>query len=191
MRIPTITTSRLLLRAFAEDDAEPLHDILNDGDTLRSFPSPNPPSRDQVRKLIARQLTHREERRFGWWAVELHNGNRLIGWSGLQFLPETGEVEVAYLLSRAFWQQGLSTEAAGASLQYGFEKAGLKSTSRSSIRKTLLPNKQSRSWECHWSISLATSEWASVLTHQNFTPMSDRPRRIHRAHGLSTPPRRR
>lgn len=121
MRIPTITTSRLILRAFTEEDIEPLHHILGDRDVLRYFPNTNPPSRDQVQKLISGQLKHWEEHGYGWWAIEPRSKNELIGWSGLQFLPETEEVEVAYLLGKAFWEKGLATEAAQACLQYGFE----------------------------------------------------------------------
>ena len=51
---------------------------------------------------------------------------KLIGWNGLQFLPETGEVEVAYLISKPFWGKGLTTEGASAALRYGFEQIGLK-----------------------------------------------------------------
>ena len=126
MRIPTLTTARLILRAFTEEDVEPLHDILGDKDVMRYFPNASPPSRDRVKQLISRQLRHWEEYGFGWWAVELRWKDQLIGWSGLQFLPETEEVEVAYLLSRAFWGQGLATEAARACLKYGSESVELK-----------------------------------------------------------------
>jgi RimJ/RimL family protein N-acetyltransferase len=54
-----------------------------------------------------------------------HTGKQVIGWSGLEFLPETGETEVAYLLSKDFWGQGLGTEAARAALNYGLEVVGL------------------------------------------------------------------
>jgi ribosomal-protein-alanine N-acetyltransferase len=47
------------------------------------------------------------------------------GWCGLQFLPETAEVEVAYLLGPSHWGRGLATEAAKASLEYGFEQVAL------------------------------------------------------------------
>jgi RimJ/RimL family protein N-acetyltransferase len=127
MRIPTITTSRLILRALAEEDIGPLHCILGDRDVLRYFPNTNPPTRDRVQKLISGQLKHWEERGYGWWAIELRSQNELIGWSGLQFLPETEEVEVAYLLGKAFWGKGLATEAARAGLQYGFEDIELES----------------------------------------------------------------
>jgi ribosomal-protein-alanine N-acetyltransferase len=125
MTIPTITTSRLTLRAFADADIEPLHRILGDRDVIRYLPTTNPPSRDKVQEFIARQLKHWEDHGFGWWAVEPRWKNELIGWSGLQYLPETEEIEVAYLLSKAYWGKGLATEAAKAGLHYGFESIGL------------------------------------------------------------------
>jgi RimJ/RimL family protein N-acetyltransferase len=39
MKIPTITTPRLIFRAFAEQDAEPLHRTLAGDDVLRYFPN--------------------------------------------------------------------------------------------------------------------------------------------------------
>lgn len=125
MKIPTITTARLTLRAFTETDIDPLHSILGEKDILRHFPRTDSPSRDRVAELIAHQLKHWEELGYGWWAVELRSQNGIIGWNGLQLLPETKEVEVGYLLSKAFWGQGLATEGARASVQYGFEYLGL------------------------------------------------------------------
>jgi len=127
LRIPTIATSRLILRPFTEEDVDPLHRILSARDILRYFPNPNPPTRDKVEKLISAQLKHWEEHGYGWWAVEPRWKKQLIGWSGLQFLPETEEVEVGYLLDQAFWGKGLATEAAQACLQYGFENFDVES----------------------------------------------------------------
>jgi RimJ/RimL family protein N-acetyltransferase len=47
----------------------------------------------------------------------------LIGRCGLLpwTLDERPEIEVAYLLAKAYWGQGLGTEAARAVLDYGFE----------------------------------------------------------------------
>lgn len=135
MEIPTITTARLVLRPFTKEDVDGLHRILSEEGIMRYFPRSTPPSRDRVQKLIAKQLSHWETHNFGWWAVEPRAGGRddcvperggLIGWNGLQYLPDTQEVEVGYLLSKAYWRQGLTTEAGRASLTYGFETLGLK-----------------------------------------------------------------
>jgi ribosomal-protein-alanine N-acetyltransferase len=126
MEIPTIKTLRLVLRPFTMKDVDPLHQILQEKDILRYFPNPDPPSRERVEQLISNQLKHWEEHKLGWWAVEPLFRKRLIGWCGLQFLPETEETEVGFLVSRAFSGQGLTTEAARTSLLYGFEKLGLR-----------------------------------------------------------------
>ncbi len=127
MKIPTLTTARLILRPFAAEDAGPLHRILAQDQILRYFPRPDPPDRARVERLIDGQLQHWEEHGLGWWAVELAGSGELLGWCGLQHLPETGEVEVGYLLSQRHWGQGLATEAARASLRWGFETHGLRS----------------------------------------------------------------
>lgn len=130
MGIPTITTARLILRPFVEADAGPLHRILNEKDILRYFPNPDPLPLERVRKFVARQIAHWDENGYGWWAVEPReprSGQEMIGWDGLQFLPETGEIEVGYLLSKAHWGKGLATEGGLASLQFGFQTLGLES----------------------------------------------------------------
>jgi len=127
MKIPTLTTPRLTLRPFTEADAEPLHRILNEDGILRYFPRPEPPDLARVQRLIAGQLRHWEEHGLGWWAVELRSTSErratgeLLGWNGLQYLPDTEEVEVGYLLSRRRWGQGLATEGAQAALRFGIE----------------------------------------------------------------------
>jgi ribosomal-protein-alanine N-acetyltransferase len=117
----------LLLRAFTEDDAEPLYEIMVERDVLRYFPSPLPPPYERVQQLVHEQLDHWQEYGYGWWALErrAHPGT-FIGWAGLQYLPETDETEVGYLLGSAHWGRGLATEAAQASVRYGFEELGLR-----------------------------------------------------------------
>jgi len=124
MSIPTVTTQRLTLRSFTAQDVDPLHRILAEPDALRYFPHSDPPSRERVQRLVSRQLEHWQEHGYGWWAVELQG--EFIGWCGLQYLPETDEVEVAYLLAKPYWGRGLASEGAQASLRYGFEELGLR-----------------------------------------------------------------
>ncbi|MCP4362490.1 MAG: GNAT family N-acetyltransferase [Chloroflexi bacterium] len=125
MNIPTITTPRLALRPFTEADTTALYEILSDPEVLRYFPSSKPPAQEQVARLIAGQLKHWKAHGHGWWAVESRAGGQFMGWCGLQYLPETDEIEVGYLLGKPFWGQGLATEATQASLRYAFEDKGL------------------------------------------------------------------
>ena len=125
MNIPSITTPRALLRGFNESDLETLHGILSVRAVLQYFPSDDTPSIDQVRKLIERHHSHWIEYGYGWWALALAQGRKLIGWCGHNVLPKTNEVELKFLLNKDYWGKGLATEAARVSLSYGFEQAEL------------------------------------------------------------------
>jgi ribosomal-protein-alanine N-acetyltransferase len=124
--VPTIETSRLILRPWTLQDADPLFQILQEADILEYFP-PTSFTLEKTQRYILHQLKHWQDQGYGHWAVTLKEEGRLIGWAGLEWLPETEENEVAYLLSRQVWGCGYATEAAQASLKYGFETAGLTS----------------------------------------------------------------
>ncbi len=121
----TIMTERLCLRPFTPTDATSMHQIMSGKDVLRYFPGAQAPSLEQVQRMIFRFLTHWQEKGYGLWAVEHRSTGALLGRCGLQYLPETDEIEVDFILDRHYWGQGFATEAGTASLQYGFVELGL------------------------------------------------------------------
>jgi ribosomal-protein-alanine N-acetyltransferase len=125
MHIPTLTTPRLFLRPWQAADAQGLYNILQQEGILDYFPNRTPPSLERVERYIAHHLSHWQEYGYGHWALAARPELQVIGWSGLELLPETGETEVAYLLSKHFWGRGLGTEAAQAALSYGLETVAL------------------------------------------------------------------
>jgi ribosomal-protein-alanine N-acetyltransferase len=125
MTIPTLTTHRLILRAFTKEDIDPMTGILGEEGVLRYFPKTDPLPRDRVQKMIDNLLTHWEERGYGLWAVESRANGALMGRCGLQYLADTDEVEVDFILGKPFWGQGFATEAGRASVRHGFEALGL------------------------------------------------------------------
>ncbi len=68
---------------------------------------------------------HRERHGFGLCAVELRSGRETIGVAGLTHLDESPEIEVGYRFLKKHWGHGYATEAARASIAYGFEELGL------------------------------------------------------------------
>ena len=125
MTVPTFRTSRLTLRPFSPDDASDLHEILLTPGILKYYPSTQPPELERVQKLVQRQIDHWVELGYGWWAVESNLDRKLIGWSGLQFLTETEEIEIGYLLNKPYWGKGLATESAQVGINFGFEQLGI------------------------------------------------------------------
>lgn len=125
MVIPTIQTSRLVLRPWRADDADTWFSILQEQGILHYFPNPKPPPREKADSYIAHHQKQWEERGYGHWAVVTPEDGQVVGWNGLEYLPELGETEVAFLLSSRVWGRGYASEAARAALNFGFETARL------------------------------------------------------------------
>lgn len=123
--MPEIETSRLRLRMFTPDDLDALSAITGDAQVMQYLGTSGARSREKTRNTIDAILRHWNEHGFGIWALDHKADGRLIGWCGLQMLEKTPEVEVAYLLAQAYWNQGLATEAARAAISYGFRELKL------------------------------------------------------------------
>jgi RimJ/RimL family protein N-acetyltransferase len=125
MEIPTIETAHLILRGWRPEDAEVWFRIVQEDGILQYFPNPKPPPRAKADDYIAHHLAHWEKYGCGHWAVVTRDDGQVVGWNGLEYLPELGETEVAYLLSKRVWGRGYATEAARAAVRFGFETAAL------------------------------------------------------------------
>lgn len=115
-----LRTSHLTLRPLFSEDAAALHRIYQTEGVLRYFPNPVPPALERVQRFIAGQQDHWEKYGYGDWGILPDNEAEIIGWAGLQYLPELDETEVGFLLDRPFWGRGYASEAARASLTFGF-----------------------------------------------------------------------
>jgi RimJ/RimL family protein N-acetyltransferase len=82
-------------------------------------------TREKVEERLSFYLSCYEKYGFGVSGVMQKSDGKLIGWSGLQPLENSGEIEVGYAFDKPYWRQGFATEIASAWLRYGFEQAGL------------------------------------------------------------------
>lgn len=121
-----LVTERLTLRPFTMNDREELFTITQEPNIFQYFPTKAAWAMEKVEKAIQHQIDHWRQFGYGLWAVTLTNTGQLMGWCGLEFLPEMNETEVGYLLSREFWGQGYATEAAKASVHFGLHEIELK-----------------------------------------------------------------
>jgi RimJ/RimL family protein N-acetyltransferase len=129
---PSIETERLLLRPWRRAEDLDAFAAINAEEAVMRWVAPNRPlSRAESAGLLDRIVAHWDEHGFGLWAVVPREGAaRCIGFAGLaipSFLPAVlPAVEVGWRLAPEWWGRGVATEAARASVEYGFERLGLR-----------------------------------------------------------------
>mgnify|MGYP001814454984 CR=1 FL=1 len=118
----SLTTERLILRQWCDDDREAFAALNADPVVMEFFPAIRTrPEADAVLDIL---IDHVDRHGFGFWALELRETGENIGFTGLQhtdfearFCPA---VEIGWRLARDHWGKGYATEAARASLDYAF-----------------------------------------------------------------------
>ncbi len=113
-------TPRLKLRALTEEDAEDVFALNSHPDVMKY--TGEPPFRsleDAVERI--RTYPDFEERGFGRWGCLHKADQRVIGFCGLKYLSELDAVDLGYRLLPQYWGQGLATEAALATVAFGFD----------------------------------------------------------------------
>ncbi|HAU1201143.1 TPA: GNAT family N-acetyltransferase [Legionella pneumophila] len=117
-----LTTPRILLRAWDEEDTIPFYRMSQDPRVMKYFPGLW--SMDMVKDLIIRMNEQLSQKNFTLWAAEVKDCKQFIGFIGLNaptwnahFTPC---VEIGWRLATEFWGQGYATEGAKAALEYAF-----------------------------------------------------------------------
>jgi RimJ/RimL family protein N-acetyltransferase len=124
-----IETERLLLRGWRDEDIEPYARLCADPEVMRFIGDGSTLNREQAEEQISRFRRHWEGRGFGLWALEERRMGAFVGFAGLAHQEDWAEgehkTEVGWRLGREFWERGFATEAAEASVAYGFGKLRL------------------------------------------------------------------
>lgn len=118
-----LITERLILRQWRDSDREPFARLNADPVVMTHFPRCW--SRDESDAAITGAQKFIEERGWGFWAVEVRGGAPCIGFVGLSEPGFRPGVEIGWRLAREHWGHGYASEAAVASLRFGFEKLTL------------------------------------------------------------------
>ena len=123
-----LETPRLVLRRQTLEDLDSLYALYCDPDVIRYIPDAPRDYEEARAELEWHRNGHPKYPELGLWATIHKETGQFIGRCGL--LPWTiegrEEVEVAYLLAKAYWGQGLGTEVAQAIVEYAFQRLYLK-----------------------------------------------------------------
>jgi len=126
MNMPTvIITNRLHLRPFQIGDADDVLEYASDTEYGKyEVKVPQPFTLNDAREFVARFSNPQQLEEIKMLAMVL--GNKVIGQVYLNLLdPENERAELAWMLSKALWGQGFTTEAAKAILDWGFQNLKL------------------------------------------------------------------
>jgi ribosomal-protein-alanine N-acetyltransferase len=121
---PHLETKRLYLRPFQPGDLDVLAALCANPDVMR-YVGHGVRTRKETETGLHRMMAHWQAHGFGMWKLVEKETGAFVGRAGLIHLDSTPEIEVGYVLDCPFWGRGLATEAARASLQFGFDPLGL------------------------------------------------------------------
>lgn len=119
----TLTTDRLVLRAFRDDDLDAYAAMCADPEVMRYLSATGDLlSREDAWRQLALFAGHWTLRGYGMWAVEERGSGRFVGRVGLHRPEGWPDLELGWSLCRGAWGRGYATEAARAAAGYAFRE---------------------------------------------------------------------
>ena len=119
----SLSTERLILRDFVEDDWHAVHEYGSDEEVAR-FMDWGPNSEEETRVFVQQALESQRElpRKTYDLAATLGDTGRLIGGGRIAISDnENRQAEIGYVFGRSLWGRGYATETALSLLAFGFQ----------------------------------------------------------------------
>lgn len=120
-----LETERLLIRPFSESDLDRLIEMRTAPEVYQYLGGTKMQNPESLARRLQFYIECYEKFGFAMSAMIWKETGEMIGWSGIQPLDGTDEIEVGYGMIKEFWGRGIGFEAAKAWVTYGFEIAGL------------------------------------------------------------------
>ena len=120
--LPVLETDRLILRPLQMRDAQDLYAYAQDPQVARHVLWDAHESIWESRQFLRGAIRQYRKGQPGSFAITLKDSGRMIGTIGFMWINlDYRSGEVGYSLSRAYWNQGIMTEALRAVLAFGFD----------------------------------------------------------------------
>ncbi|NNE31945.1 MAG: GNAT family N-acetyltransferase [Winogradskyella sp.] len=125
-----IETERLILRPVKETDIDDFFELDSNPNVYVYLGRKPVTTIKQSEEMVAGILQQYKEFGIGRLAIVKKDTNDFIGWSGLKYeqnlRADFNYYDIGYRLKEQFWGNGYATEAALASIDYGFNGLDLK-----------------------------------------------------------------
>ncbi len=119
-------SSRLYFREFTKDYLQLLYKLNSNPNVIKYVHEPAP-TLDNITDILHNVILPQYKLYgHGRWAVHLKSNNKFIGWCGLKYVKDKGEIDLGYRFKEDYWGKGYGYEAAKATIDYGFSSLKLK-----------------------------------------------------------------
>lgn len=119
---PTLTTKDLFLRPFLPGDAQDVKRLGGDAAVVDTLFTLNLCTPGVAHQWIAHQHEHFEKGEWVNFAITDRVSGHLMGSVGLDIDRLHHNAEIIYWIGKMYWGNGYATQAARATLEYGFNK---------------------------------------------------------------------
>ncbi len=123
-----IETERLILRRFQLSDAQAMyHNWAKDDEVTKYLTWPSHSDIEITEKIIESWINNYEDESYYQWCIELKAIGEAIGSISVVNRDEkVDSVEIGYCIGKAFWNQGITSEALGTVVKFMFDEIGVK-----------------------------------------------------------------
>jgi [ribosomal protein S5]-alanine N-acetyltransferase len=122
---PILTTPRLALRQFREDDVNAMHGCFANGEAMRYWNTPLHMKRSETERAVKRFIDCTPSY-YRFWAVADKKTDRCVGLVNYHDGHiRSKRAAIGYIVHPAHWRQGVATEAVSAMIEFCFRDLGL------------------------------------------------------------------
>ena len=121
-----LKTERLLLRKLTQGDLDDFYAWASDPEVARYVTWGAHKSSDETHEFIDRILNRYKHANLAPWAIVHRKDNRMVGLDGFcKWDIRHSRAELAYVLSKDYWNKGYMSEASRAIINFGFQHMNL------------------------------------------------------------------
>ena len=124
--LPVLETERTILRKVAKQDEEDMFAYCSDVEVSKDTTWYKHQTREDTRLFMNHILEEYSNQQIAPWGIEDKATGRFIGTCGLAgWNIKHSKAEIAYALSKPYWNQGYMTEIVKRLIAFGFSEMGL------------------------------------------------------------------
>lgn len=125
-QLPTLETERLILRKVTKNDVQDMFAYCSIPEVATYVPWETHQTVADSEQFIQFILSQYEGGKLAPWAIEYKETGKMIGtFDFVTWFPQHARAEIGFVLSKDYWGNGITVEAAKKVIQYGYNEMNL------------------------------------------------------------------